>query len=66
LEILGKPVPFYRKIDDIIEFFVEDTGIGIAKEQQQVIFNRFHQIEQSYSRKYEGVGLGLSICKAYH
>ncbi len=61
----GKIEYGYRKIDDSIEFFVEDTGIGIAKEQQQVIFNRFYQVEQSHSRKYEGVGLGLSICKAY-
>ncbi len=61
----GKIKYGYRKIDDNIEFFVEDTGIGIEKEHQQFIFNRFYQVEQTHARKYEGVGLGLSICKAY-
>ena len=54
----GKIEYGYRKIDDIIEFFVEDTGIGIAKEQQQFIFNHFYQVEQSHSRKYEGGRFG--------
>ena len=42
---------------------VEDTGIGIPKEQQEIIFESFRQQEGQSSRKYEGSGLGLSISK---
>ncbi|MCF8219138.1 MAG: response regulator [Bacteroidales bacterium] len=48
-----------------IEFYVKDTGIGIAPEQQQAIFKRFVQVDTSLSRDHEGAGLGLSIAKAY-
>jgi len=46
-------------------FFVKDTGIGIPESQQKMIFDRFTQVDQSYTKPYEGVGLGLSIAKAY-
>ncbi|MDV7188425.1 ATP-binding protein [Lutibacter sp. TH_r2] len=48
-----------------IEFYVEDTGIGIPIESQKVVFDRFIQadIENKYAR--QGTGLGLSISKAY-
>jgi PAS domain S-box-containing protein len=42
---------------------VRDTGCGIAPEQQQRIFESFQQADDSYSRKYGGAGLGLSICR---
>jgi len=42
---------------------VKDTGIGIAKKNQSKIFIEFHQIEEPYSKKYEGTGLGLALCK---
>ena len=47
------------------QFFasVVDTGIGIGPEALQNIFDPFTQADSSYSRKSEGVGLGLSICK---
>ncbi|NOU47750.1 MAG: response regulator [Bacteroidales bacterium] len=48
-----------------LEFFVEDSGIGIAKKMQEEIFKRFRQVEDTTSRKYGGSGLGLSISKAY-
>lgn len=48
-----------------IEFYVRDTGIGIEKENQQIVFERFTQVDNSLSKSYDGAGLGLSIAKAY-
>ena len=44
---------------------VSDTGIGIAKADQQRIFDRFVQADSSPSRKYNGTGLGLALAKEY-
>jgi len=44
---------------------IEDTGIGIDKNSQDIVFERFRQVETSFSKKYGGTGLGLSITKAY-
>ncbi|SNR35079.1 PAS domain S-box protein [Lutibacter flavus] len=48
-----------------IEFFVEDSGIGIASNMLDEIFNRFRQVENSDGPMLGGSGLGLSISKAY-
>jgi signal transduction histidine kinase len=42
---------------------VSDQGIGIAKDQQKRIFDRFYQIDSSASRRFEGTGLGLNIAR---
>lgn len=44
-------------------FLVMDTGIGIAKADQEKLFKSFTQVDASISRKYGGTGLGLNICK---
>jgi PAS domain S-box-containing protein len=48
-----------------IEFFIKDSGIGIAKEAHEIIFERFQQAEASTGYNYGGTGLGLSISKSY-
>jgi PAS domain S-box-containing protein len=55
----------YELKNDTLEFFVQDTGVGIPQEQQEFIFERFRQGNESLARKHEGAGLGLSITKAY-
>lgn len=46
-----------------IEFSVSDTGIGISKEKQELLFQPFVQGDLTYSKKYQGTGLGLTISK---
>lgn len=47
----------------LLKFSIIDYGIGIPPEKVQLLFKPFQQIDGSYTRKYEGAGLGLSICK---
>lgn len=51
--------------DDFLYVDIEDTGIGIKKDLQDIVFERFRQVETSFSKQYGGTGLGLSITKAY-
>jgi len=58
------------KIADIhqklfLQFYVKDTGIGIPKERQEAIFDRFVQADIEDKMAWQGAGLGLSISKAY-
>ncbi len=47
----------------IVKITVADTGIGISRDRIDEIFDPFHQLENSYTKKYAGIGLGLSIVK---
>jgi hypothetical protein len=55
----------YTMHEDLIEFRIADSGLGISEEYQTRVFDRFYQIQDSVSKLYEGTGLGLSIAKAY-
>lgn len=46
-------------------FYVRDTGIGISRENHEIIFDRFRQIDTTLTRNQGGTGLGLAITKAY-
>jgi len=53
----------FDNIEGYLKFYVKDTGIGIKKEKQDFIFERFAQIYTASDKKYDGTGLGLSISK---
>jgi len=60
----GRVTIGYRILDrNNLEFYVKDTGIGIQKEMQEVIFNRFHQLNIQRRIQSKGIGLGLAISK---
>jgi len=54
-------------IDNVsmLKFWVKDTGIGIPKEKQDMIFDVFRQVDDSHTRKYGGTGIGLSVSKRF-
>jgi signal transduction histidine kinase len=51
--------------DGAVEISVSDTGIGIAPEDQERIFEEFRQVGKDYAQKREGTGLGLTLTKKF-
>jgi signal transduction histidine kinase len=54
-----------RRIDDNIIVAVHDTGIGIAPEDQEAVFEEFRQVGRHYTSKQEGTGLGLALTRRF-
>lgn len=55
----------YQLKDNSLEFYVKDTGIGVAKNRQEAIFERFVQADIEDTKVMEGTGLGLTISRLY-
>lgn len=51
--------------NNMIEFFVKDEGIGFSKDKLDVMFQHFRQLDESQTRQYGGLGLGLSVAQKF-
>jgi signal transduction histidine kinase len=61
----GRIVVAATPANGTVEVSVSDTGIGIAPEDHEAIFEEFRQVGTDYARKREGTGLGLSLAKRF-
>lgn len=59
----GRIVLYIHFLENKLYFEISDTGIGIAEEHLDTIFERFQQIDNSQTKEYKGTGLGLNICR---
>lgn len=60
---LGVELKNVKEETFVLQFSIEDTGIGMSKEQLEIVFDSYQQAEKSTFKKYGGTGLGLSIVK---
>jgi signal transduction histidine kinase len=51
--------------DGFVEVSVSDTGVGIAPQDQEAVFEEFRQVGTDYARKHEGTGLGLALARKF-
>jgi len=58
-------VGYGYEVNSELTFFVKDTGIGIDKKDQEIIFERFRRVDEEITSRKRGSGLGLAISKAY-
>ncbi|HET6367322.1 MAG TPA: ATP-binding protein, partial [Pseudomonadales bacterium] len=61
----GRVVVRAERAEGTVEISVADTGIGIAAEDQEAIFEEFRQVGTDYARKREGTGLGLALARRF-
>jgi signal transduction histidine kinase len=54
-----------KPIGNAVEIAVTDTGVGIATEDQKIVFDEFKQVGRDYTKKAEGTGLGLALTKRF-
>lgn len=64
-EILISMYPEFDSVNEFVVLKVKDTGIGISKENIELIFEPFRQASEGLSRSFEGVGLGLTVAKKF-
>ena len=50
-----------KSVDGAVELQVRDTGVGIPEEHREQVFERFHRVESTQARTYEGTGIGLAL-----
>jgi signal transduction histidine kinase len=51
--------------DGAAEIAVSDTGVGIAPEDHEAVFEEFRQVGDDYARRHEGTGLGLALARKF-
>jgi len=61
-EIAVRVSSFQNEGEEWLNFTVSDTGIGIDSNNISRLFEKFYQVDSSFTKEYQGVGLGLSIC----
>ena len=55
----------YQILEGHIKFHVSDTGIGMAEDKKEKIFEQFKRFDEGLTRKFRGIGLGLALCKGF-
>ena len=63
VELESNPLPSRNSDEYRVLFSVADTGVGIPDDQVHLLFRPFCLVSQGYTRKFQGAGLGLAICK---